>query len=83
MLYNECKYTYDNAEKIVSYKTWSKRQKIDTLFHIDCLFYCNLGIDSSVSERKIVRSRSRNLYRMIKGLDARLGDLLLGTMDVK
>ena len=35
MLYNECKYTYDQADKVVSYKTWSNRQKIDTLFHIE------------------------------------------------
>jgi hypothetical protein len=79
--YEECKYTTDDIDKIVAFKTWSDRKKIDTLFHIDCTQYCNMGIDSTIKEKQEVRTRSRSIYRAIKSIDADLGKLLLVSMD--
>ena len=77
----ECKYTVDDAEKIYEYKTWSKKRKIDTLLQVDCNLYCNLGCDSTISERKEVKQKSKIIYRTIKKIDATIGTLLLTSRD--
>ena len=77
----DCKYTVDDAEKIYEYKTWSKKRKIDTLLQVDCNLYCNLGCDSTMSERKEVKQKSKIIYRTIKKIDAAIGTLLLTSMD--
>ena len=79
--FEDCKYTTEDIDKIVAFKTWSDRKKIDTLFHIDCTQYCNLGIDSTIKQKQEVRTRSRSIYRAIKSIDTDLGKLLLGSMD--
>ena len=81
MFNSDCKYTVDDVEKIVGYKTWTEKKKIDTLFHIDCVMYANLGIDSTIGEKKNVRTQSRIIYRAIGRLNASLGKLLLDSMD--
>ena len=43
------KYTYENLDKIVEFKTWTIKQKLDELFRIDCDMYTNLGIESTNS----------------------------------
>lgn len=80
-MHADCKYTYEDVDKILGYVTWSDRKKIDTLKHIDCVMYCNLGIDSTITEKKLVKQRSRNIYKAIKGIDESLGKLLLDCMD--
>jgi len=77
----DCKYTVSDIDKIVSYKTWSDRKKIDTLLHIDCTQYANLGTDSTIGEKKNVRTQSRIIYRAIKSIDESKGKLLLDYMD--
>ena len=77
----DCKYTSEDAEKIEHFKTWSDRKKIDTLLHIDCILYCNLGVDSSLKDRSEVKQKSKIIYRTIKRIDAAIGTLLLTSMD--
>ena len=77
----DCKYTTDDIDKILNYKSWSDKKKIDTLFHIDCTLYANLGTDSTIGEKKNVRTQSRNIYRAIKSIDESKGKLLLDYMD--
>jgi len=77
----DCKYNIEDIEKIVSYKSWPRKRKIDTLLHIDCSMYCNLGLDSSVKERNEVKQKSRVIYRTIKTLDEGAGKLFLQSMD--
>jgi hypothetical protein len=77
----DCKYTVSDIDKIVSYKSWSDRKKIDTLLHIDCTQYANLGMDSTIGEKKNVRTQSRIIYRAIKSIDESKGKLLLDYMD--
>ncbi len=80
-MHEDCKYTYEDIDKIAGYVTWSNRKKVSTLKHIDCVMYCNLGIDSTIAEKKLVKQRSRNIYRVIKNIDESLGKLLLDCMD--
>ncbi len=77
----ECKYSIEDVGKILNYKTWTDKKKIDTLLHIDCAMYCNLGLDSTMADRKEVKQKSRIIYRTIKTLDERAGNLFLQSMD--
>jgi len=74
-------YTVEDIERIVDFKTWSNRKKIDELLRIDCGMYCNLGQDSSSTEKKLTKKKSRQIYQHIKKLDKRMGDLFLTAMD--
>ena len=65
----DCKYSIED------------KKKIDPLLHIDCAMYCNLGLDSTMAERKEVKQKSRIIYRTIKTLDERAGNLFLQSMD--
>jgi hypothetical protein len=67
----------DRVLKIVGYKTWSDKKKIDTLLEIDANAYTNLGTDSTKTEREQTRRDSRFIYRAIKSIDENLGHKLL------
>ena len=77
----DCRYSVEDIDKILNYKTWPPKKKIDTLLHIDCNLYCNLGQDSSLRDRSEVKQKSKLLYRTIKKIDATVGTLLLTSMD--
>ncbi len=78
---DDCKYTTSDIDMILSYTSLSDKKKIDTLLHIDCTQYANLGTDSTIGEKKNVRTQSRNIYRAIKSIDESKGKLLLDYMD--
>ena len=67
----------DKVLKIVGYKTWSDKRKIDALLEIDANAYTNLGKDSTKTERENTRRDSRFIYRAIKSIDETLGKELL------
>ena len=67
----------DRVLKIVGYKTWSDKRKIDALLEIDATMYTSLGIDSSKTDRENTRRDSRFIYRAIKSIDELLGKELL------
>tara|TARA_R100000329_G_scaffold148399_1_gene137194 strand:- start:1958 stop:2491 length:534 start_codon:yes stop_codon:yes gene_type:complete len=79
--HQDCKYTVEDVDKIKSFKSWSSKRKVDTLLHIDCAMYTNLGLDSTIKERNEVKQKSRVIYRTIKTLDERAGKLFLQSMD--
>lgn len=81
MEYSNLKYTIDDIDKIVDYTSWSVKKKIDTLLHIDCIMYANLGIDSTKTERLETKKKSRLIYRAIKKLDENVGQSLLISVD--
>ncbi|QDP47130.1 MAG: hypothetical protein GOVbin40013_11 [Prokaryotic dsDNA virus sp.] len=58
----------EQIDKIVGYKTWSVKRKVDSLLEIDCNLYTNLGIDSSASERKKVKALSKVIYKAISNI---------------
>ncbi len=77
------RYKFEDIEKILEFKTWTDKNKIDKLLEIDCSLYCNLGSDSKQYERDEVRKKSIDIYRTIKTIDRKLGDEFLLTMDLK
>lgn len=77
------RYTYNDIEKFMKFKTWTDKQKIDKLLEIDCGLYAHLGTDSTRSEKEEVKKRSLEIYRTIKTIDKKLGDELLYSEDLK
>jgi len=77
------KYKYENIDRFMEYKSWTDKQKIDQLLHIDCNLYANLGTDSTRAEKEEVKRRSIEIYRTIKKIDKDLGDEFLLTMNLK
>jgi len=74
-------YTYEDINKILEFKTWSNKRKIDELFRIDCTMYTNLGTDSTKTEREEVKRKSKSIYRTIVKIDPDMGKHLLFSMD--
>ncbi len=68
-------------DKILNYKTYSIKRKIDSLLEMDANIYCNLGIDSTKTERLQAKKLSKQIYRAIKTLDSQDGNKLLYYMD--
>tara|TARA_R100001224_G_scaffold95668_1_gene65283 strand:+ start:921 stop:1157 length:237 start_codon:yes stop_codon:yes gene_type:complete len=74
-------YDLKDIDKIVEFKSWNNKKKIDELLRIDCKMYTCLGIDSSLREKEQVRKTSRKIYNHIKKLDYRIGSEFLMAMD--
>ena len=70
-------YSYDDIEKVLNFKTWNSKKKIDELFRIDSYMYTTLGVDSSDKERARVERKSKAIYREISKLDSYIGSELL------
>ena len=69
--------------KIVGYKTWSDKKKIDAMLEIDSNNYTNLGKDSLQKDKDLVKKQSRFIYRAIKSVDESVGNLLYKARDRK
>ena len=54
------------VEKILKYKTWSDKKKIDQLLEMDCANYATLGTDSAKKERLEIKKTSKVIYKAIK-----------------
>ncbi len=74
-------YGIDDIDKVLAFSSWSTKRKVDELLHMDALMYCNLGTDSTLAERKAVKSHSKKIYRAIKTIDTHTGDCLLSDVD--
>lgn len=57
------------------------KERIDDLLFLDKENHTNIGIDTSKTEKKRIYGESRVIYRAIKGLDEKLGELFLKTSD--
>lgn len=60
-------------KKIIGYKTWTLKKKVDELLRIDHEMYMNLGCDSTKKEVQEVKKRSRSIYRAITQVSPRDG----------
>lgn len=69
----------DVLDGILHHPTWDDKTKIDSLLQIDCMMYTNLGVDSSEMDRSYVKSKSTQIYEIIKKIDHDTGVLLLET----
>lgn len=70
------------AEKIALDFQLSVKEKTDAILELDATQYTNLGIDSTKTEKKKVKSDSKYLYKLIKNFNVDDGNLLLNHMDV-
>lgn len=77
------RYKYEDIKKFMEFKTWTNKDKINTLLEIDCSLYAHLGTDSTKSEKEEVKRKSIEIYRTIKKIDKELGDQFLLTMNLK
>jgi hypothetical protein len=68
-------------DKILGYKTWSEKRKIDALLERDCTLYTNLGKESTKKERSNTKRMSRAIYKAIKSINKEEGDLFLYHID--
>jgi hypothetical protein len=74
-------YGYEDIDKIVDFKTWKTRRKIDELFRIDSYMYTNLGTDSTKAEKEKVKRKSKAIYRAISKINPKLAKELIYHMD--
>ena len=72
-------YTINDIDKILSFKTWSDKQKIDELLRIDSNLQTNMGVDSTKTERAEAKRKSRIIYKAIKKIDPIIGSSFLIT----
>jgi len=70
-------YNINDIDKILSFKTWTEKQKIDALLKIDCSMYTCLGTDSLKKEREEVKRNSKKLYQAIKAVNPEQAKILL------
>ena len=73
-------YTHEDIAKIVGFKTWSVTRKVDTLLKIDATMYCNLGLESTLSQKKKVDLISQKIYKAILLIDPKTGYMLYAHM---
>jgi len=57
------------------------KQKIDGLLELDAQLYTELGIDSTKADKVETRRKSRIIYREIRSIDKKDGNLLLNHLD--
>jgi hypothetical protein len=77
------RYKYEDIKNFMKFKTWTNKDKINTLLEIDCSLYAHLGTDSTKAEKEEVKRKSIEIYRTIKKIDKELGDQFLLTMNLK
>ena len=65
-------YNIEDIDKILNFKSWSNKKKIDTLLFIDCTLYANMGKESTQTER---------LYKAIGKIDESIGKQILNSLD--
>lgn len=71
----------NKAETIARDFDLSIKDRTNKLLELNAIAYSNLGKDSSITEKKKVKTDSRYIFNQIKGIDEVLGKLLVGHMD--
>ena len=75
--------TEERIRKIQGSKTWSTKKKVDELLREDAYMYTNLGIDSTSTEKKSVKTMSRKIYKAIAAISPLDGYILEAHMNEK
>tara|TARA_R110000765_G_scaffold327674_1_gene418768 strand:- start:469 stop:741 length:273 start_codon:yes stop_codon:yes gene_type:complete len=68
------------AEKIAKDFNLTIKERTDKLLQLSATGHSNIGIDSSKDEKIAVKSDSKYIFKQVKGIDERLGNLLVGNM---
>jgi|TARA_B110000977_G_scaffold40528_1_gene54483 hypothetical protein len=74
-------YKFEDIQKIIDFKSWADKKKIDELLRIDCTMYTNLGLDSLKKDREETKRRSKVIYKAISKIDEVFGKSLIYQMD--
>jgi hypothetical protein len=69
------------CEKVVGYTTKGDEEKTSALLELDTLLYTMIGIESTLTEKRETKKKSRVIYRAIKSYNKTLGDSFLQHMD--
>lgn len=75
--------TDEKIRKIQGYKTWSTKKKVDELLREDAYMYTKLGIDSTSTDKKKVKTISRKIYKAISVISPLDGYILEAHMNEK
>lgn len=73
----------ERIRKITGYKTWNVKRKVDSLLEIDANMYTNLGLDSTISEKRNTKAISRKIYKAIALISPLDGYILEAHMNEK
>ena len=63
----------NQIRKVLNYKTWSVKKKVDSLLKMDHEMYMELGLDSTKKEVLETKKRSRRIYRAIMQISPKDG----------
>jgi len=74
-------YKFEDIQKVIDFKSWADKKKIDELLRIDCTMYTNLGLDSLKKDREETKRRSKVIYKAISKIDEVFGKSLIYQMD--
>ena len=66
----------NKINRILSYKSWSIKKRVDALLEEDATLYTMLGIDSTKTEKKRVKMISRKIYKAISRISPEDGKIL-------
>lgn len=69
------------CDKVVGYVTKKEKEKMDALLELDTLLYTRLGKDSTLTDKRETKKKSRIIYRAIKTFNKPVGDSFLQHMD--
>lgn len=63
----------NQIRKVLNYKTWSVKKKVDSLLKMDHEMYMELGLESTKKEVLETKKRSRKIYRAIMQISPKDG----------
>lgn len=74
-------FSIDSEIDLLHRKYKDPKKIIDKLLCLDAQLYMNLGINSTKADKAETKKESRKIYRAIKKIDPKLGDLFLVHQD--
>jgi len=75
------KYSKELIDKIFNYKSISNIEKINRLLEIDATQYTNCGLETTKTEKAIVKKNSRYIYKVISKINPDIGRQFLEHQD--
>ena len=69
------------CDSVLSRSRSKDEKKIDAMLELDSLLYTRMGRDSTLTDKRETKKKSRIIYRSIKSIDRSLGDSFLSHMD--
>ena len=69
-------FSIENIPILLNVLPARRRKKVDRLLELDADMYTNMGIETTKTDRKIVKRNSRKIYYAIKQINPELGTKL-------